>query len=282
MKSLITKHQIKLFFLLTLIIGWFPFYTGKGSLIMAAPMISALLIVLLADGSNGLRQLTKRMTHWRMPIKWYLIIFLLPALLFALALIAHMFLGGTLPQLELLRQPLTLVMVFISFLIPLQSSAFLEEVGFRGYALEKMQNKYGPFLATTLLGLFFGGWLLPEFFNEDSFQYAMGGLDYYLWFIAAELGWSYIMTLLYNRTNKSALLSGYLLHASFNAWALILLTNVLPGEVIPAFDTPLFILSSITILITGLLVVIKTKGKLGYKVEQMNQHKDISLVTKSS
>jgi hypothetical protein len=73
------------------------------------------------------------------------------------------------------------------------------------------------------------------------------------------------MTWLYNKTNNNALISAYLLHASSNAWTLLLLTNVVPGEAVSTFDTSLFILSTIMVFIAGLFTVLISKGKLGFK-----------------
>jgi len=155
-------------------------------------------------------------------------------------------------------------MVFIFFLLPWQSSAFLEEIGFRGYALEKLQNKWGPLVGTLVLGAFFGAWLLPEFFQPGSFQYSMGGLRFYPWFILTEVGWSILMTWAYNNTNKSSLIAGYLFHTAFNTWSLVLLTNAIPGELPPAFDTTLFIVASMFVALAGVVVLVGTKGKLGF------------------
>jgi len=155
-------------------------------------------------------------------------------------------------------------MVFIFFLLPWQSSAFLEEIGFRGYALERLQNKMGPLMGTLILGVFFGAWLLPEFFNPGSFQYSMGGLRFYPWFILTEIGWSILMTWVYNNTNKSSLIAGYLFHTAFNTWSLVMLTNAIPGELSQVFDTTLFIMASVIVTLAGAVVLVVTKGKLGF------------------
>jgi membrane protease YdiL (CAAX protease family) len=157
-------------------------------------------------------------------------------------------------------------MTFIFFLLPWQSSAFLEEIGFRGYVLEKLQNKLGPLVGTLILGAFFGAWLLPEFFQPDTFQFSMGGLRFYPWFILTEIGWSVLMTWAYNNTGKSSLIAGYLFHTAFNTWTLVLLTNVIPGESSPpAFDTTLFIVVSVVVALAGVVVSVATKGQLGYR-----------------
>ena len=183
MKSFIKQNQIILFFVLTLLVGWFPWYTGRGSIIIAAPSIAALLVALMANGWQGVLDILRKLGRWRVNWRWYLFVLFSPVVLYLVAVGLHVLLGGVSPQFPLLREnPMMVLMVFIVFLLPWQSSAFLEEVGFRGYALEKLQNKFGPLVGTLILGVFFGAWLLPEFFQPDTFQYAMGGLSFYPWF----------------------------------------------------------------------------------------------------
>ena len=268
MKSFIKQNQISIFFVVTLIIGWFPWYTGRGSIIIAAPSLAAFIVAFLADGRKGVLDILRRLGRWRANWRWYVFILFSPAVLYFLAVGVHVLLGGTAPQFPLFRENQQMIlMVFIFFLLPWQSSAFLEEVGFRGYALEKLQNKLGPLVGTLILGTFFGAWLLPEFFQPDSFQYSMGGLRFYPWFILMEIGWSVLMTWVYNNTGKSSLIAGYLFHTAFNTWALVLLTNAIPGEPPPTFDTTLFIVASVVVALAGVVVIVATKGKLGFHPE---------------
>jgi len=267
MKSFIKQHQISIFFAVTLIIGWFPWYTDRGSIFIAAPSLAALIVAFLADGWKGILDILRRLGRWRANWRWYVFILFSPAVLYFLAVGGHVLLGGTAPQFPLLRENQQMIlMTFIFFLLPWQSSAFLEEIGFRGYALEKLQNKLGPLMGTLILGAFFGAWLLPEFFQPDTFQFSMGGLRFYPWFILTEIGWSVLMTWAYNNTGKSSLIAGYLFHTAFNTWTLVLLTNVIPGESSPpAFDTTLFIVTSVVVALAGVVVLVATKGQLGYR-----------------
>ena len=155
------------------------------------------------------------------------------------------------------------IITFIMFLLPWQSSAFLEEVGFRGYILEELQQKSGPLKGTLILGFFFGAWLLPEFYNNGSAQQLLG-IGYYPWFILTEIGFSLIMTWLYNKSGKSSLLSGVLFHTAMTFWSYALLTNNVPGQPTVVFDILLWKLASIAVLISGLLVAWSTKGTLGW------------------
>jgi len=65
MKSVIKQNQISFFFIITLLIGWLPWYTGKGSIIIAAPSIAALIVALLADGWQGILDILRRLGRWR-------------------------------------------------------------------------------------------------------------------------------------------------------------------------------------------------------------------------
>jgi membrane protease YdiL (CAAX protease family) len=268
LKFYLKQHQTTIFFVLTLIIGWAPWYMGQGSIIIAAPSIAAFIVAFFADGWQGVLDILRRLGRWRANWRWYLFILFSPAVIFLIAVGGHLLLGGTAPQFSLLKEsPQMVLMVFIAFLLPWQSSAFLEEVGFRGYALDKLQNKWGPLVGTLMLGAFFGAWLLPEFFQPDTFQFAMGGLSFYPWFILTEIGWSILMTWAYNNSGKSSLIAGYLFHTAFNTWSLVFLTNAIPGQPLPVFDKTLFVIAAVVVALTGAVVVAATKGQLGFRSE---------------
>ena len=265
MKSLVKQYSIPIFFVLTLIIGWFPWYTGKSGLIYVAPTLAGLIVAAITEGKDGLMAILRRMLRWRVHVKWYLFILFVPVVTSLIAVGVHILLAGTAPQFPLVKQNQHLIVItFVFYLLPWQSSAFLEEIGLRGYAQEEVQNRWKPLVGTLILGAFFGAWLLPEFLNPGSNQAAMGGLSYYPWVILTEIGWSVMMAWVYNKTGKSALISGYLFHTAFNVWPFILLTNAIPGEALPAFDTTLFIVNAAVIAVAAAILVVVTKGQLGY------------------
>jgi membrane protease YdiL (CAAX protease family) len=264
MRTFVKRLQIPLFFALTLLIGWLPWYTGRGGVIIVAPTLAGLLVAFLAGGKEGLLAVLRRLIRWRAGVRWYALILFAPVLTSLAAVGVHVLLGGAAPQFPLIRENQHLILLtFLFYLLPWQSSAFLEEVGLRGYAQEQVQNKWGPLGGTLVLGLFFGAWLLPEFLRPGSTQAAMGGLGFYPWFILTEIGWSLLMAWVYNRTNKSALIAGYLFHTAFNVWPFVLLTNAVPGEALPAFDTRLFIVNAVVVALAGAVVALATKRRLG-------------------
>jgi membrane protease YdiL (CAAX protease family) len=189
MKSLIKRHQIPIYFILTLLIGWLPWYTGRGGLIIVAPTLAGLIVAFLADGKDGFLDVLRRIVRWRVHVRWYLLVLLFPVITSLIAVGVHVLFAGTAPGFPLFKQNQHMILLtFVFYLLPWQSSAFLEEVGLRGYAQEQAQKRYDPLAGTLILGAFFGAWLLPEFLRPDSNQAAMGGIGFYPWFILTEIG----------------------------------------------------------------------------------------------
>jgi membrane protease YdiL (CAAX protease family) len=263
-RAFVKRFQLPLFFALTLLVGWLPWYTGRGNVIIVAPTLAGLAVAFVAEGKQGLLAVLRRMIRWRASLRWYAFILFAPVVTSLAAVGVHILLGGKAPGFPLLKRNQHMILLtFVFYLLPWQSSAFLEEVGLRGYAQEQAQKRYGPLWGTLILGLFFGAWLLPEFLRPDSAQYAMGGLSFYPWFILTEIGWSVLMAWVYNRTNKSALIAGYLFHTAFNVWPLVLLTDAVPGEALPAFDTRLFVVNAVVVALAAAVLAVVTRGRLG-------------------
>lgn len=265
-KKTIENNQALVFFTLTILIGWSPWITGNGYVFFAAPTIAALILAGSINGKRGIIQIIQRLSTWRTSPRLYVYTLLAPALAYTGAIVINTLLGGDMPSFPLLRNPVMSLIAFIMFLLPWQSSAFLEEVGFRGYILEELQEKNGPLKGTLILGFFFGAWLLPEFYNIGSAQQLLG-LSYYPWFILTEIGFSLVMTWLYNRSGKSSLLSGVLFHTAMNFWSYALLTNNVPGQPIAGFDIMLWKLASVAVALFGAVIAWSTKGNLGWRTE---------------
>jgi membrane protease YdiL (CAAX protease family) len=83
-----------------------------------------------------------------------------------------------------------------------------EEIGWRGYALPRLQARHSALISTLVVGVIWGLWHLPKFlldWNAVSFAWFMGHI------IAA----AFLYTWVYNGTRGSLLLVT-LLHASSN------------------------------------------------------------------
>lgn len=78
MRKIFDTYKIGIFFILTLLIGWFPWYTGRGSIIIAAPSLAAFIVAFLANGWDGVLRILKRLGRWRANWKWYAFILFPP------------------------------------------------------------------------------------------------------------------------------------------------------------------------------------------------------------
>ena len=264
-RLILRKYSLIIYFILTLAIGWFPWYTSGSGVFFWAPTISFLIVSALANGKKEILQVIKSLFKWKANPIWYLVIISLPIILALIAVGIRIISGGIPPEFTVLKQnPLSIFYLAFIFLFPITASAFQEELGFRGFALPIAQKKYGPLLGTLIIGIFFGSWLLPEFLDSSTAQYAMGGISYYPWFILTEVSWSIIMTWIYNNTRGSTLISGWLLHGFFNLWTLLLLTDAIMGEPFSMFDNVLFILYAVVVTLAAVIISIITKGRLSY------------------
>ena len=85
----------------------------------------------------------------------------------------------------------------------------MEEVGWRGFALPRMQKFYSPLIASLIIGAFWALWHLPLYFNgqytaaSNTGPAALAGI---LFRFEWSLPLSVIFTWVYNRANGSLLI----------------------------------------------------------------------------
>lgn len=100
-----------------------------------------------------------------------------------------------------------------------------EELGWRGYALEPMQQRFGPGTGSAILGVIWAAFHLPLFFLAGSAQSGWGfGLLGYWAFAVMITANSVVIAAVYNRTRRSTL-SGIGYHWAFNFSTTILIST---------------------------------------------------------
>ena len=103
--------------------------------------------------------------------------------------------------LQLLSQPLATPAVVIIYTL----QAALEELGWRGYMLDRLQAMWKPLGASLVLGLCHAFWHLPLFWVAGTNQIKWGfGLDFLL-FVAVVIASSIYSTWFYNANGRSTL-----------------------------------------------------------------------------
>ena len=264
MLTTVRKHPLVFFLILTLLISWLPWITGGQGIFVFGPSIAGVITIALAAGKEGLRDLARRALRWRVGLKWWLIALLLPALLTLIALGVNLILGANLPSLTFIKTQWYLLPVF--FIITLVGGPLGEEFGGRGFALPQLQKKCSPWLASVILGLIWGLWHLPQFFNPVAVHFELGLVRLPL-YVAAEIGLAILMTWGYNKTKGSLLVGGLIYHNADNFWGVVLLTSTtlqgaLAGEA-AGVDLRFWTISVVVTTLGALIVCILTRGLLG-------------------
>lgn len=200
------------------------------------PAVAAYVVLRATDGS--IRDWVRSIFLWRVPARLWLYALGLPAALMGSANMILIALGEPV-EWSLLGD--RLLPYAGTFLLTLFFLGAQEEPGWRGFALPRLQQKYGPMKATLVLGLIWGGWHIPLY----------GPVGFVVPLILA-----FFYTPLFNRTGSS--LMAILLHASLTPAQdhLILLSEETHGSTDVAMG--------LAYLLGALLVVALSRGRLGF------------------
>jgi uncharacterized protein len=178
------------------------------SVIVFGPAFVALLLSGLRAGKAGVRQLLvgllPRLNGW----PWYVLAFSIPIAAAYAAMGINIAFGAPSPDSWFPTSwvfPLGFLVFQLLFLTP------GEEIGWRGFALPRLQERLGSLGGTLLLAMLWLGWQAPLFFMGATAQVGRSVIVYAL----ALLAWSLIMTWLYNSSDGS-ILTAVLFHTSFN------------------------------------------------------------------
>jgi uncharacterized protein len=219
------------------------------------PFLSGFVMTGATEGREGLRRLLRRIVLWRVGLRWYLFALIgLPALLMLSAIV----LPGALASFQGLAPTLVtsylLVFVYIFFI----GGGLNEEVGWRGFALQRLQRLHGPLVGSLILGVLWGGWHLPLFWV--TYWNTPATILTIVLFVTAIIAFTFVMTWVFNNT-KGSVFMAILVHTSNNAFYAI---------VVAIFSAPIVIGNGGTVpLIFGhgilvLVLIALTRGRLGY------------------
>ena len=259
-RSWIVEHQIAGFFILTFGWSWslwlLAWLSGGGALQMAlfllggfGPPISGALVIHYSGGS--VRDWARQIVKWRVPARFYLYALGLPA---AIWTVINLELALLSDDLDLSLLPGRLFVSIGTFLVVLTVGGALEEPGWRGFALPRLQQRMSPVRATLLLGFIWGLWHIP-IYGPLAPPFIMALAFFY--------------TYLYNRTGS--VLLAILLHASFTPasdnFALV------PRGVHGITDVTIFT----TVFAAAVILTVATRGRLGYQPSSPDEPREIPI-----
>jgi uncharacterized protein len=178
------------------------------------PALAAILVTAM-DGPAALRSFVSRLFATRGRLG-----------LIAMALLAPFVLAGVVAAVGLAMPALGLSLdgafnaPVYAFLLPWQLFVFYlatfaigEEIGWRGFALPRLDERLSPLPATLVLTLFWGLWHWPLFLFWPGFT-GMGLAGAIGWFVSLLLG-SFLLTVL-QRLGRGSIVAPVLFHAAIN------------------------------------------------------------------
>ena len=164
-----------------------------------SPGIAGVFLVWRHYGLAGLGRFFKRLTLWRAPAKWWLLLILgVPAVVYTGAAIK----GSLSEPFPFSSVPAALSAVALAlFLGP------VEEFGWRGVALPLLQRRFAPFWSGLILGTIIAIWHVPAFLLSGSPLSNWSIVPYFGGVIAIYI----ILTAFFNES-RGSLLVAYLYH----------------------------------------------------------------------
>ncbi|GIK54332.1 MAG: CPBP family intramembrane metalloprotease [Planctomycetota bacterium] len=181
---------------------WFHYFVAYG------PMISALIVTWTTQGQQGIKELWGRITKWQVESIWWLVA-LSPLIIGIFVALAMNLLTDTNISLSDLGEIHFLPSIGIGALfLWLATFGIGEEIGWRGYALPRLQKGHNALYATVILAFFWALWHLPQFFYLFDTSIAIG------WAIGLFAG-AIVFTWLFNSAEGSILIVA-IFHGCFN------------------------------------------------------------------
>ena len=189
-------------------IGASPVPAGLGNFIGVAPAIAA---VVAAAASGQLGTLGKRILRFRAPISSYFLALAAPLAWVMGAWLLRDFLGAETFRIQIFPQLAMFAVIWLIF-------AFGEEIGWRGYALPLLNQRFGFWRAATILGIVWAVWHYPKLLSSPFVQSLDQAAPFIGLFTLQVLIANYFLCWLFLRSNLSVVVAA-LFHATFNTVA---------------------------------------------------------------
>lgn len=260
--ELIVAHPIAAYFLLAYGVSWLLMALLYGLLGLPAalvillqtvgPTVAAIVVGGALGGRPAIGELVSRVRIWRVGARWYaLAVVGLPVACIVVSLVvpggADAFGAVSLGQIP--------VMFLVYFFVGWLSGPLLEEPGWRGFALPRMQIEMGPLAATLVLGVLWAAWHVPQFLIPEWAD-QNGGSDPTTigLFLLMVVAIAFLLTWVFNHT-KGSLLLAMITHSSINASL----------SMLPTGSTPVLAIGVITFGVIAFVLIAVTRGRLGFE-----------------
>jgi membrane protease YdiL (CAAX protease family) len=238
-QSAVRRHPVVTYFSLVFLISYGSFALLDGSKVLHGQVVPAadaeyvlfpvivlgvcvvgLALTAMLDGRRGLRDVAARIGRWRVGVRWYAVALLTPPTVMVAVLLA----------MRTAVSPVFTPNIWI-FGVLFGLPAFLEEIGWMGFAFPQMQRRQSAIAAAIVLGILWGLWHAPVVdYLGAAAPHGAYWLPFFLAFIAILTAMRVLIVWVYRNTGGSLLLA-QLMHISMSG-SLVMLdpAQVSPGQ----------------------------------------------------
>jgi membrane protease YdiL (CAAX protease family) len=237
--------------------GMAPFILLSAISLAAAAFITTALV----EGRAGVRDLRRKLLHFRVHIGWYAVaLLLLPASAFAVAIA----LTGVDPLVALATNPGVLATVIVGAIVAFVLVNWWEEAAWTGFVLQRLQPRMGPIRSSIVTT-----WLqaivhLPLVFVAGGVTDGRVPVEQIPFYLVAlfvlPISVRLVLTWLYNSTGRSLPIVG-LYHAGLGVATGIGFLPVLAPDV-----NPVWVYAAFAVLAS--VVLVATRGRLGFEATE--------------
>jgi len=196
---------------------------------LLGPTIAGLSMTGLIHGRAGFGELLARLRRWRVGMVWYLVAILTaPLLVAAASLVLLTSSPAFVPGIVTASEKVTLI---VFGLIAGTLVGIFEEIGWTGFAIPRLRQRYGILATGVILGLVWGLWHLPLFASSArTSQRIPPILTLAVMLFSFLPAFRVLMVWVYDRTQS--LVVAMLMHLSQTATALILAIPVTADQTV--------------------------------------------------
>lgn len=267
------RHPLLFFFLIAFGFTWtyvlvvlvllsVPLNLWTNIPVILGPTVAAFVMTAVMEGKFGIRRFLKRFVLWRVSLVWYLLVLVGIPIIFVLSAII---LPGALASFHALPLNSWLLYPVTFILVLLFGGPLFEEPGWRGFALPHLEQHWGPLGGSLILGILWATWHFPLYLVPLwASQNAGLSLSSVSVFTLGVIAFTLIITWVFNHT-RGSLLTVILLHASINTFDTYN-SQLFPAQAGSQLNTV------IGFSIAALVIVVLTRGRLGYAAYQRDQN----------
>lgn len=204
-------HNIHIFFALALALSWAAFipymYDPENSIpwFTFGPAAAAILTARLVSGTPEVRAVLAAVLRWKVNVIWYIVAIGFPFLAQYISAIMNPLFGSAAPDwhaIPSIAEILPAVALFLVFSGPLG-----EEIGWRGYALPLLLERYSALNASLILGSVWAVWHLPlilvgDFTSSGAFMPVIAAIVF-TWVFQNSAG-SVVIAIILHASNQNS------------------------------------------------------------------------------